>query len=384
MRMLLRILAVVGVLAGVSFVGPSAHADHIVIEATPCASEPTPPPGEPSASPTPEPTPAPQPQNCIPASGSRLTGTMTLQFSVRVGNSGGPLSSVNMFIESQEEGVPNAKDVWAGRTYTRQQNVRSDTFDVPWDTVTTTPYNGEYRIRVVASVYSSTVPLTSAHSREATWRGLLVDNPPVGIAAARIVAKTPTSVSVEWDAAVEPDVKSYTLYRAMTDSADKVPPYSAFTEVAKLTATNLKDAVQEEGFYWYTVIVTRRSVVTPEIGISSVPSPISAAAEVEEAEEQDEEDAGAGAVETQATPVPFKPRVVSRLPSLTLPRVAPRGAPAVPDAPFSAVLPYDVPEGGEDIPEPSEPGADPRGPVLPVAVGAFLVSSALALGRMPY
>lgn len=383
MRRLLRILGVVGVWAAVSFVGPSADAHHTIVF-TPCSDSSTPPPSStPGPSPTPSPEPSPTPQNCVPDSGSRLTGTLNVQFEVRA-TSSRPISSVKAYIESQEEGVPKPKNgaPFLSVSYSRSQQVGARAFQFAWDTLTDTPHNGSYKLRVVASAFSNSLGGSEVHTQEATRRDLLVDNPPVGIAAARIVAKTATSVSVEWDPAVEPDVLRYTLYRAMTQNPEEVPEYSAFTEVASLSATNLRDAVQEEGFYWYTVIVTRRSVVTPETGISSVPSPISAAAEVKEAEKSDDDGGGSGG--PKATPVPFRPRVVSKLPSLTLPRVAPRGAPAVPDAPFSAVLPYDVPEGGEDIPEPSEPGSDPRGPVLPVAVGAFLVSSALALGRMPY
>jgi hypothetical protein len=62
--------------------------------------------------------------------------------------------------------------------------------------------------------------------------------------------------------------------------------------------------------------------------------------------------------------------------------------PPVPDAPYSAYLPYKSSATSEDAGPPApESGAsttDPRGAVLPVAVGAFLVSSALALGRMPF
>src|SRR5437867_2642388 len=68
------------------------------------------------------------------------------------------------------------------------------------------------------------------------------------------------------------------------------------------------------------------------------------------------------------------------------------GSEVIPDAPYSAQLPYgDIPEdsggsvsaGGGGVQE--EPGGPTnRGPVLPVAVGAFLLSAALALSRMPY
>ncbi len=387
MRRALRILGVVGVWAGVSFVGPAADANHTIV-LTPCTASPTSPPTPtpgPSASPSPEPTSAPTPQNCVPESGSRLTGTINIQFEVRA-TSSRPISSVKAYIDAQEEDVPAPRhgNPFLQASYSRSQQVGTRTYQFAWNTLTDTPYNGSYKLRVEASAFTSSLGGPETHKQEASRRDLLVDNPPAGLAAPRIVAKTSTTVSVEWDRAVEPDVVSYRLYRAMTDAADEMPSYGSFTEVGSVPTTSLTDQVEEDGFYWYTVIVTRRSVVTPESGISSVPSPISSAAEVKTVQPDDDDGGSGGGGGTKATPIPFRPRVVSRLPSLTLPRSAARGAPAVPDAPFSAVLPYDIPEGGEELPEQGEPGGDPRGPVLPVAVGAFLVSSALALGRMPY
>lgn len=312
---------------------------------------------------------------------------MSVQFEVRA-TSSRPISSVRAYIDAQDEGIPAPRNgnPFVNVSFSRSQQVASRTFQFTWNTVTDTPYNGAYRLRVVARAYTSFAG-SETHSQEATRRDLLVDNPPVGIAAPRILSASSTAVALEWDPAAEPDVQSYTVYRAKTEDGESEPSYASFTEVSKLSATNLNDAVDGEGFYWYTIIVTRRSVVTPETGISSVPSPISSSAEVKQAPKPDDDDDGGGGGGSGApkpTATPFRPRVVSRLPSLTLPRTAARRAPAVPDAPFSAVLPYDVPEGGEDIPETTEGGVDPRGPVLPVAVGAFLVSSALALGRMPY
>lgn len=312
---------------------------------------------------------------------------MTVQFEVHA-TSSRPLASVRAYIDSQDEGIPAPRNgnPFVNVSFSRSQEVASRTFQFAWNTVTDTPYNGAYRLRVVARAYSSFAG-AETHAQEATRRDLLVDNPPAAIAAPRIIKATSQAVALEWDPAAEPDVQSYTVYRARTDSGEAAPPYTAFTEITTLQATNLNDAVDGKGYYWYTVIVTRRSVVTPESGISSGPSPISSAAEVKAASKPDGDGkapGGGGAGEPKATPAPIRPRVISRLPSLTLPRSPTRTPPPVPDAPFSAVLPYDVPEGGEEIPEPSEPGGDPRGPVLPVAVGAFLVSSALALGRMPY
>jgi hypothetical protein len=375
-------MAVIGVWAGVSFFGPSADAHHVISFHACGGPEPSP-TGTPSASPTP----TPGPEACVPAEGSRLTGVVNLSFEV-VADQARPIKRVDLFILSEEDGIPSPNDrapvdTWA---FNDQNDAPArQTFRYTWDTNVLTPHNGRYKVQVVASTYNSSHPSQGSSPActqdrcVAERRDLRVDNQPQTPAAPRIVAKTGTTVSVEWDKAPEPDVLSYQLYRTKTSSPEKVPTYAEFKEVASVSTLSVRDEVKSDGVYWYALIVTRRSAVNPEKGVSSNPSPISKAAEVKAVEEDDDDRPGGG-----GAPAPtFQPRVVSRLPRLTVGTGSLR-PPPVPDAPFSAVLPYDLPEGAEEVPQ-EDPGVtDPRGPVLPVAVGAFLVSSALALGRMPY
>jgi hypothetical protein len=384
MRRLLRVLGVVGVWAASSFVGPAAHAD-VKVELTPCGSEPTP-SAQPTPSGQPQPTQPPnsQPQNCVPEQDARIVGTQTLNFAV-TSNSQQPLWRVNLYIRSEEQGVPSANDnkpVLTQEYPNRNQAPASATFQFNWDSPVLTPYNGIYSVRVVAQAWGFRPDHSDAPGGQASRR-LRVDNPPKPVAAPRIVAATATEQSIEWDKATEPDVLSYNVYRAITAKADTVPPYSAFEPLEKTSEPAARHNTKGKGTYWYTVIVTRRSVVTPETGISSPPSPISKPTTWSGKAKAPASSGGGGGTSGGGSNEVFHPRVISRLPRLTLPSVGGR-APPVPDAPFSAYLPYDVPEGGSKTADAPEPGVDPRGAVLPVAVGAFLVSSALALGRMPY
>jgi hypothetical protein len=303
-----------------------------------------------------------------------------LAFSVAADQS--RLRKVALEIRSMEQGIPSANDgapVFEADYKTREFAPAAQTYTVPWDSVVLTPYNGRYELRVVATAWGvGSNP--NGHGGQASRQNMIVDNPPRTPAAPRIVAKQAAKITVEWDKAPEPDVLAYKLYRARTEKADKAPALDKFEEVASLgkDVTTERDDVKETGFYWYYLTVTRRSALN-EAGITSAPSPISKSAEVKSLAAEDPDEAP----KTTTGRVVPRARVVSRLPNLSLPSVSSR-APPVPDAPFSAFLPYDVPEGGEvtDVEEPS--GDDPRGPVLPVAVGAFLLSSALALGRMPY
>ncbi|HYZ91506.1 MAG TPA: hypothetical protein VFA34_03820 [Actinomycetota bacterium] len=313
-------------------------------------------------------------------------GTQTIRFEVRA-DTDRPLRQVDLFIDSQDPSkYPHANANADGQAQPvltksypdKSQSPPSEIFTFSWDSVNLTKHNGAYKLRVVAIAWGVRPDGRDSHILTSQRRDMRVDNPPKALAAPRIVAKTADTISVEWDKASEPDVTAYTLYRATTKKADAPPPFSSFKEVANGPETAERDTVGDDGVYWYTVIVTRRSVVSPQGQISGPPSPISKAAEVNDrAVDEQTKPGSTGRVQPRA-------RVVSRLPNLTLPSVRSR-TPPVPDAPFSAFLPYDVPEGGENLPDAGEPGAgDPRGPVLPVAVGAFLVSSALALGRMPY
>lgn len=385
MRRALRVCAVVGVLAAVSFASPSANAHHS-ITLTSC----TPPPPEsapPTESPTSPPNPQPEPNNCVPDEGSRLVGTRNLQFHVRA-NSSRPIQQVDMYLLSEEEGVPSPNErgpVLSEKYPNQNQAPAAKTYQFQWNTVALTPYNGRYKILVIASTHGPHPETSRVITAER--RDLRVDNPPQPIVAPRIVTKTETTVTVEWDKALEPDVLSYTLYRAPSKNAKTRPQIGAFKPILTTSALATRDSVPK-GVYWYAVHVTRRSVVTPQTGISSPVSAMSQPASVTGVQQSPSGSTGGKKPATGGggKGTTYVPRVFSRLPRLTAPSFSASRPPPVPDAPFSAYLPYDVPEGGEEVIEnaPQETGSDPRAPVLPVAVGAFLVSSALALGRMPY
>ena len=153
--------------------------------------------------------------------------------------------------------------------------------------------------------------------------------------------------------------------------------------------SSVRETVQSSGAYWYKVQATRRSY-SPDHRDTGISSALSASS-------------GPGVVSasTQSTPKPGSKkksggRVIALPPPaaavLTPPGLIPSVAaapPPVPDAPYSAYLPYKSSGASEDAGPPAPEasggrGVDPRGAVLPVAVGAFLVSSALALGRMPF
>jgi hypothetical protein len=383
----LRALAAAGVVAAVSLLGAPLQAHHSIDfdshdcsgpESTPDV-EPdlTPPPTEPPAGggdgPPIEDEPTPAPQNCMPPEGDRIWGTRLIRFSTET-DGARPLRRVALYILSQEETIasPNGGEPLVEEVYSRQQDI--DSYDVPfsWDSRELTPLNGKYKIRVEVETYQ---PFSSEIHTVARERlNLNVDNPPLSVAAPEIVATTLSSATITWPTAVEMDKLSYTVYRADTKNSTR-PAYSAFKAIGVSQGEGFRDATVKPGFHWYAVKVTRRSVVTPDTGISSALSPMSAAAQVRSPveEKEDEEDG-----KDFRRKIPFR--------QLSPPKPSSRLA-GVADAPFAYKLPYDddeaVPEAfGEGSSE--EGGSDPRGPVLPVAVGMFLVSSALAVGRMPY
>lgn len=373
----MRIAAAVAVFALPFVYGvPSAHANPI-ITANECPTEP--PPDAP---------PDWKPNNCTPAEGTIMRGTRVVTFNVSEGPdlTDGPILSVVATVESETENVPDPGHVGLtcpspdrdadqpGCQYNEGDNVVSGTYDFTWDTVAFTPHNASYNLHVDATARRG---VNATRTTSFDRSNLRVDNPPAKPGPPKILATTQSSITLEWAKAPEPDVQSYTVYRAVTASTDKKPANDDFKAIATTTTNAIRDERLKPNAYWYKVQVTRRSVVTPDTGISSSLSNVS----------------GAGVIEVPKPPAPRsdanggstgeRPRY-QRSPLIPQRVSAP---PPVPDAPFSAVLPYkDQGEEGElaagpDVPE---EGADPRGAVLPVAVGAFLVSSALALGRMPY
>jgi hypothetical protein len=380
----LRVVAVVGVVAASSFTTIGVRANHVITftecndgpspepspSSPPLTPAPTEPPFDDDQTPPPSASPTPPPQNCMPAAGARIVGSRTLQFSVEDSND--ELRSVRLSIISEEESVPSANQGQPLTTWTPNEQER--TFRYQWNSLEATKYNGRYKIVVAAEAQR---PFASRpHTTTAERIDLRVDNPPAAVGAPKILARTLTSVTLEWPKALEPDVTAYTVYRATTKNRER-PPYSAFKEIGHTTGPAYRDSTVKAGFHWYAVKVTRRSVVTPEQGISSPVSPISAVAEVSSpTPEPKKNGAGGGGGRTTQRPIPFR--------QLAPPR--PRSVlSSVPDAPFAYKLPYD---GEQALDAPLDgsatEGTDPRGAVLPVAVGMFLVSSALAVGRMPY
>jgi hypothetical protein len=379
-RRLWRVAAVIGIIAATTFHALPSDANHEIMfsecdDDSPSPSpdgepELTPPPTEPpedDQTPPPEAERTPPPQDCMPPEGDRIWGMRALRFSVDEGIR--PTREARLYILSNEKGLPSANEGNALASWTGPE----ETYSFNWDSVGATPRNGKYKIRVEVE---SEEPHAGGSATIAQERvDMRVDNPPSAVGRPRILATTIGSVTIEWPAAKEPDTTGYTIYRATTNSKSKRPPYSAFRQVGQTTGPAFRNATPP-GVHWYTVRVTRRSIITPNTGISSPLSSISGPAEVKSLQ-QIEKAADDGKPAPQRF-IPFR--------QLAPPR--PSGAlTGLPDAPFAYKLPYGkqkpanfgtADEGSE------EPGGDPRGAVLPLAVGMFLVSSALAVGRMPY
>lgn len=398
----LRVLVAIGV-GGAAVLWLPAASSHHEVTFTECfddedegdQEEPpeptlTPPP---TSAPSPTPTPGAEfPDNCTPPEGSIIRGERTLRFEVESGSLR-PMRDVRAFLDSEDDDIespgqvviecspPDQAPAQAGCQY--PEGEPEGVFTFPWDSNVVTPHNGAYTFRGLA-LSEPHAPNPDPENEndpriaEARRHRLLVDNPPVDLGAPSIIVATENSITLEWDPAPEPDLLSYTVYRAVTANTDTKPKAADFEAVASTTKAALRDEIDEPAAYWYRVRSTRRSVVTPDDGISSAVSPMS----------------GPGVVGgLRATPPPEgeEPLVETgpRNP-IVVPR-SPGRPPPVPDAPFSAYLPFeatDLPESDDDgdtFEEVEEPGEeDPRAPFLPMAVGAFLVSSALAVGRMPF
>lgn len=350
-------------------------------------------------SPTPSPSASPQPSDpdCTPQAGQVVDGTWRIAFTAKAG-SFGRLRNVELFIISEEDSVPSPGEepngqvppveAWGDKNGSDWADVTTSpnavTLIYVWDTKRLTPYNGKYTIRVRARSHTDGQNQNQATTVER--KTIRVDNEPAALAAPQATLSE-TVVTVTWNAAREPDTKHYIVWRARTDGDD--PPsanaYEAYE--TNLRGTRLVESLTAAGTYWYKVQVARRSVVASDGVIKSSVSPASA---------------GVTHVVTPppATPGPptqsVDPNAGVRTPPPRGPVIVSRRPPPVPDAPFSAVLPYeDIPEfeeepadtqaAGEAVaveePEPQDPGS--RTGLLPVAIGAFFVSAALALGRAP-
>jgi hypothetical protein len=264
-------------------------------------------------------------------------------------------------------------------------------FLVPWDTATDTPHNGHYKIVVTVDTFANPTCGGTGRSTVATRTGLIVDNYPDQLDPPKIIATTQNTISIAWDASTAPDVTRYTVYRALTSSTKAEPSDGQFKFLGYSTSPSYRDdQASVPAAYWYAVVVTRRSVVTPETGISSPMSDPSQPVYVAPPPPSTTGGGSGGNILSGSASGSSIRRFIPLNP-LVLPPSRNGALAPVPDAPYSAQLPYgNAPEAGgvgstSSDSKDSEPGAtDPRGPVLPVAVGAFLVSAALALGRMPY
>lgn len=389
LRRAARIAAVVGVFAASSFVASVSRANHVIsftectdADASPAAPTFTPPPVEGEETPPPRPESTPPPQNCMPAEGERIWGARTLRFEVE--ESGDyTITRATLAILSQEDNIPSAN---GGKAFVVSPDGEgSSNYSFQWNSREATPYNGIYKVQVTA--YSRASRLSSQeHLSRRDRVNLRVDNPPATPAAPKILAAATGSVTLEWQRAPEPDVTAYTVYRATTESKNVRPDYASFKMIGFTTGPAYRDNAVKDGVHWYAVRVTRRSVVTPDQGISSSLSAMSSPAQVGEPTKTPPPKGGkrgSGGGDKLAEPeetrfIPYRQLAPPR------PRAVVR---AVPDAPFAYKLPYDDEPGEGDFGavEEGESGpTDPRGPILPVAVGMFLVSSALAVGRMPY
>lgn len=389
----LRILGALALMAGgVLFIAPPASAAPVIIfvdcpNATP----------RPSSSPNPSPTPTPVP--CTPDEGDGLRGTVNLGFSVDSGSSLARLSRVELFILATEDGIPSPGDpdpgdpvkVWEfpdGPSQPRQRSLNH-----VWDTNDLTPHNGFYDVKVRAFNHPP-----DASQATATRADLAVDNVPATPEAPDVVIATQKGVRLKWSEAEEVDALHYRLHWARTSSPDDVPESGDFDDSVQVDDTEYVHLTDESGTYWYKLQAFRRSVVASSGAVGSALSARSSAGVVPEPTPSPDPSAN------PSSPSPAFPpaggggssggtaRRVS-FPPLSLPRTT-RSAPAVPDAPFSALLPYDLPEEAEgdfelgaegELSEGEFGDIEDRvpGPLPAIAIGSFLVSAALALGRMP-
>lgn len=364
-----RLLVVAGLWVSVTMLGAPAGAHHSVTF-TDCddpntTPEPTTSPAAPDP-PTPEPTASPEPMACTPESGSVLRETVTLAFEVTA-DSLRPISQVDVYILSEDGGVPSPKNGGPIKTYSfsEEDAVEGRAFTIVWDTRLQTPYNGSYTVRVTANTHNHAADGEGVASAERL--DLRVDNPPVRPKPPRATEFSTEALALEWEPAIEDDIVSYTLYRAAVPPEDldsSEVPESSFQPVRTTTNTLTIDD-PPPGVYRYAVQSVRRSVVDPELGIGSTLSLPSTLVRI-------------------PTDQAERPQVTSTQP--TLPGPVPQAAPP-PDDTYSRYLPYGLPEGsssgGPAEERPAEP-SDLRMRLTPVAIGMLLLSAALAAFRMPF
>ena len=177
-----------------------------------------------------------------------------------------------------------------------------------------------------------------------------MDNAPtVPSHAPKVLATTLGSVTLEWARAPEPDVTAYT--RLPRDDGEHERPSGVRAIQAGRhhgAVPAFRDSTVQPGVHWYAVRVTRRSVVTPDIGISSPASPMSRSGSRSRARPSDPKDPGRATEEVR--------HPAGSITAVRAARAAVRRrsvARSVPDAPFAYKLPYDTPEEARPTSGPS-------------------------------
>ncbi|HVE90871.1 MAG TPA: hypothetical protein VNE62_01020 [Actinomycetota bacterium] len=374
-----RLLGASASLAVVSAVvvlpAPAAVAVPAITFGADCPEPPTPGP-DPTPTPQPDPPPAPVPE-CTPRTGQVLRGTHNVRFSVDSGGTVARLRRVEVHLIREDVEPPPTSGLAKVFDFPDFSSAPSSgTYTVTWDTDAATPFNGKYTFEVRAENHS---PDSTRATRNR--KGILVDNFPEVPARPTVVTATTKGVTVEWKPAPEPDFESFTLYRAKGEGPDDPPRSSDYEPILDTKRNSHLDEVKP-GSYWYKVQVTRRSVVTPESGISSVLSERSAKA-------------GTVVEPTPApslTPTPVPLASATPEPKRGQPVVVRNKKPPVPDAPFSTILPFDNkefpgPQETDVLVEPEQaappptPEARRRKTALPAAIGVFMVSAWAVLTR---
>lgn len=286
---------------------------------------------------------------------------------------------MSLSILSESDGVPSPGSpspgdpvkVWQ---FPENSGVRSQTFRFEWDTNELTPYNGRYRI-----IYRARTRVPNSGT-QVVREGVFVDNPPRQPAPPVVRSSGNKTFNVEWRPAGEPDLISYTLYRARTNSASEQPKDSAFQVVGTQKGVTKTDQVTDPGAYWYKIQSTRRSFVTAQ-GIGSVLSRRSDEAGIY---------ATPAPVITAGPAVRSRPGTISSGGSIAAARPRPGALSRnLPDAPFSTVLDYGDSDKEDGSQSAAEIGGDSGGSsvdetrrkVLPIAIGVFMVAAWAVLTR---
>jgi hypothetical protein len=327
----------------------------------------------------------PEADGCMPFEGQVLRDTHKLRFTVSDVGTFRPFT-VRLRVLSDQQGLasPNAGQPVHTWEFSGSDE-RTQTLTYEWDTRTLTPRNAQYKIRVEVT---ESGPGGGEAFRERV--GIKVDNPPQRPSTPRITDVTEDGPTVEWSKNPEPDIHSYTLYRARTSSANDEPTGDDFAPFKKVecqqSPCTLQDEVDEAGAYWYRVRATRTSIVTPDEGISSSLSRTSEEAGVmDEAVNDDPRvrgEEGNGSDPRVGSARGERPRLTPR----GISRPGQRATHGV-DGEYDPHLPYDVNNGdGASFTRPREAEGEAGGSrqgVVAAAIGASLVAAGLAVSRMP-